>query len=569
MPLKIGVIVCLLLMGCQPKQAPEKTDEKKPPNIIWFVAEDMSPRVSFYGDSTARTPTLDALAKKGIVFENVFTVSGVCAPSRSSMITGCYPSSIGTQHMRQSSGVIDLPGIPKYNAVPPPAIKAFPELLRKAGYWTASYRKLDYQFGTPFTIWDSISERPHWRQRNKADNERPFFIYNTFEITHEINIWPDSTKHRFFQEYKIDTALLAQDVVQRPPLDSLDHYISKQDVVVPPYLPDTDLTRSHFIRHYYNIMRMDQQIGRIMSDLKEDGLEEDTILFFMSDHGDCLPRGKRWLYDSGTKVPLVVYIPKKYLPSGWKQSGRDDGLYSYLDVPPTVLEMAGITIPDWMQGKSILSTLQQHPRKFVYGARDRIDNRYDIRRSIRNDRFRYLQNFSPEKPYQQQQNFLEQMPLMHDILNKHREGSLTETQAAWLAESKPIHELYDLLKDPYEIKNVAEDPAYADTLQMLEKELLAWMKTSGDLYRINEMDQAEKAWPRGKQPKTAPVLFQKKDGMLYLKSSTKGASIAYRTPDATRWELYGGPIAVSGDSIIAKAVRYGYAESKKTYFAFH
>ncbi len=386
-----------ILASCQnPKQANPEEPQPSQPNIIWFVAEDISPRFSFYGDTLALTPALDALANKGIVYENAFTVSGVCAPSRSSMITGCYPSSIGTQHMRQSKSVIPMPGVPNYNAVPPPEIKAFPELLRAHGYWTASYRKLDYQFGKPFTIWDSISEEPHWRQRPKSDKNKPFFIYNTYEITHEINIWPDETKEQFFIDKNIDKNVLAKDVVVRPPLDSMGRTIKLEDVTVPPYLPDNDITRDHLVRLYYNAMRMDQQIAKVLADLKEDGLEESTILFFMSDHGDCLPRGKRWLYDSGTKSPLVVYIPDQYLPKGFKQHGRDSNLYSFLDLPPTVLEMAGIEVPNWVQGKSIISTLQKEPRTYIYGSRDRMDNRYDIRRSIRNKKYRYLKNFEPQ-----------------------------------------------------------------------------------------------------------------------------------------------------------------------------
>lgn len=561
----INFALIFLLVSCDKK---EQNKEVQKPNIIWFVAEDLSPRFSFYGDSIALTPAIDAIADKGIVYENSFTVAGVCAPSRSAMITGCYPSSIGTQHMRQKKGVIPLPGVPNYNAVPPPDIKAFPELLRANGYWTASYTKLDYQFGDPFTVWDSVSENPSWRQRSKADKKKPFFIYNTYEITHEVNIWPDSTKTNFFKEYNIDVSKLATDVQRRPPLDSLGRIIKLEDVVVPPYFPDTDLARDHIRRLYYNTMRMDQQIAKVLADLKEDGLEENTILFFMSDHGDCLPRGKRWLYDSGTKSPLVVYIPEKYLPKGFKQPGRDSNLYSYLDLPPTVLEMAGVKIPDWIQGKSIFSELKNNPRKYVYGSRDRMDNRYDIRRAIRSKQFKYIKNFEPEKPYQQQITFLERMPLMHQILEMKKQGALNKVQMAWLADSKPADELYDIEKDPYEIDNLAADSSYSDIKSSLEKDLMAWMVDIDDMYQIDEQTQAEKAWPNGVQPKTNSVNFKQDKEKLLLSCDTEGATIAYREKGAERWEIYTDSIDIENieTPIEAKAVRYGYEASEQTTF---
>ena len=559
------IVLVLLLVSCKAdKNSAAISEALPPPNIIWFVAEDISPRFAAFGDSTAFTPTIDAISSKGVVFQNAFTVSGVCAPSRSSMITGCYPSSIGTQHMRQAKGVIPLAGVPSYNAVPPPDVKAFPELLRANGYWTASYRKLDYQFGSPFTIWDTISDAPTWRMRANSEKEMPFFIYNTYEITHEVNIWPDSTKTNFFQQMKVDVSKLAPDVIKRPPLDSLNTFISLDDVEVPPYLPNTELARDHIQRLYYNSMRMDQQIAKVIADLKEDGLEDDTILFFMSDHGDCLPRAKRWLYDSGTKSPLVIYIPPKYLPKGFEQPRNENNLYSFVDLPPTVLEMAGIEIPSWMQGKSIISTLEEQPRTYVYGSRDRMDNRYDIRRSIRSKQYKYIKNFEPEKPYQQQITFLERMPLMHQILEMNANDELNEVQSDWLADTKPKDELYDISNDPYEIHNLAKDSTYTEIKNNLETDLMSWMNRIDDKYKIPEQEQAESAWPNGEQPITEAVKFELNDGKLKMTSATKGATIAYQIPDSNRWEIYSQPILISNKELIAKAIRYGYKASIST-----
>ena len=286
----------------------------------------------------------------------------------------------------------------------------------------------------------------------------------------------------------------------------------------------------------------------------------------MSDHGDCLPRGKRWIYESGTKSPLVIYIPDAYLPKGFKQKGRNSNLFSYLDLPPTVLEMAGVKIPDWIQGKSIISELAESPREYIYGSRDRMDNRYDVRRAIRNDRYRYIKNFEPEKPYQQQIAFLERMPLMKQILDMKEAGQLNQVQSAWLADQKPEDELYDLENDPFEINNLASDTAYADLKRKLEADLMKWMVDIDDMYQISEWDQAEKAWPGGQQPETDEVKAEEINGQLQLTSSTKGATIAYRKLGDKRWEIYEKPIALTQKPLEAKAIRYGYEESIKTVF---
>ncbi|MEO0331148.1 MAG: sulfatase, partial [Bacteroidota bacterium] len=474
-----------------------------PPNIIWLVAEDLSPRLAPYGDFLAHTPNINRLAENGIVFENAYAVSGVCAPSRSAMITGMYPTSIGTQHMRQKPSVIPMPGFPRYNAVPPPEVKAFPELLRAAGYWTASYRKLDYQFGEPFTVWDSVSDHPSWRERSEAARDRPFFIYYTFEITHEINIWPDTTKIRFYKEFNIEEKNLAPDVAGRPKFDEA-YAVDPQNVAVPPYLPDTKLSRDHIARLYNNVSRMDTQIGRVLDQLEADGLRENTIIFFMSDHGDCLPRAKRWIYDSGIKAPLIIHIPLQYLPSQVEQPSRDEHLYSFVDLAPTVLSLAGVTIPDWIQGRAIFTELQAAPRQYVHAGRDRMDNRYDTRRAVRDEQYKYIRNYNPEVFYSQPITFLNQMPLMQEIFRLEQQGKLSKDQSYWLYHPKNTEEeLYDIIHDPHELNNLAADTAdYREILQRMRNQLVDWQSTYGDLYDVEEIDQAERMWPGGVQPTT-------------------------------------------------------------------
>ncbi len=548
----------LLLTGCR-STGPAPAAPPERPNILWLVAEDISPRFAAYGDSLAHTPSIDDLARRGIVFDRAYTTSGVCAPSRSSLITGMYPTSIGTQHMRQQPSVIPMPGPPAYNAVPPPYVRAFPELLRQAGYWTASYRKLDYQFGTPFAIWDAVNDRPSWRDRPAADRERPFFIYNTFEITHEINIWPDTTKERFFREYGLDSTTLAPDVVRRPPFDER-YTVDPAAVTVPPYLPDTEVARQHIARLYDNASRMDRQITDVLDQLEADGLAENTIIFFLSDHGDCLPRGKRWVYESGTHIPLVIYLPERYRYLH-AQPGRDDRLVSGVDLASTVLALAGVPVPEWMQGQNIFG---EPAREYVFAARDRIDNRYDTRRAVRDARYRYVRNYRPEVPYSQYTTFLHQMPLMQQIMDLDAAGQLSPTQSYWLHGPKPEEELYDLVRDPYEINNLAGDPAQAERLARMRAALAEWQDEVGDYLLTPETEQAETMWPGLVQPVTAtPSIRQSGKGdAVTLTTTTEGASVAYRPAGSQRWEPYTSAVHLSpGTTLEVLAQRYGYAPS--------
>lgn len=566
--LVVSWTACTLLAcgrGVAEDSPPAVGDAAPPrPNILWLVAEDISPRFAAYGDSLAHTPNIDRLAREGIVYERAFTTAGVCAPSRAAIITGMYSTSIGTQHMRQQPSVIPMPGPPQYNAVPPGDVKAFPELLREAGYWTASYRKTDYQFGKPFTIWDEVSDYPSWRNRGPGDEDRPFFIYNTFEITHEINIWPDSTKERFFRDFIPDTSKLAPDVLRRPPFDET-YAVDPADVTVPPYLPDLPITRRHIARLYDNASRMDVQIGGILDDLEEDGLLDDTIVFFFSDHGDCLPRGKRWIYDSGIHIPLVVRFPENYLPDGVGQPGRSGTLVSGVDLGPTVLDLAGVPRPAWLQGRSLYDELLATPREYVYAGRDRIDNKYDTRRAVRDERFKYIRNLTPEVPYSQYTTFLHQMPLMDTLVRLDAAGALPPLQSYWIDGTKPPEELYDVTVDPYELDNLAGDATYAEPLARLSAALDAWTDDVGDWGTTPETEQAEAMWPGDRQPATAPPTITVEGGRIRLSSATEGASVAYRVDGDPRWHIYREPIP--GDSIgylVAKAVRYGYAESEET-----
>ena len=287
----------------------------------------MSPHLGVYGDALARTPALDRFARQAIRYTNAFSTAPVCAPSRAAIITGMYQTAIGAHHMRTTENTVpELPG--PYLAVPPFYVKAFPEYLRAAGYFTSNRAKTDYQFGVPFTIWDDLGNGAHWR--NRPDPQQPFFSVFNLEITHESRIFPSSPARK------------------GKPLVT-----DQAKIAVPPYYPDTPAVREELARMYDNIADLDGQVAEILQQLQDDGLAENTIVFYWSDHGDGVPRAKRSLYDSGLRVPLMIRWPKTLAPTTAPGSVNDD-LVSLLDLAPTVLALAGVEIPTHLQGRALL-----------------------------------------------------------------------------------------------------------------------------------------------------------------------------------------------------------------------
>ncbi len=545
-------MVILFFSACKKEKVSER------PNILWIQAEDLSPHLGCYGDENVHTPTIDLLAKEGVMFTRAFTNAGVCAPSRAAIITGMHSTFTGTQHMRQAKSVLAIPGIPNYNAVPQLYVKAFPEYLRAGGYYTCNNRKTDYQFGEPFSVWDECSKTAHWRNRPEG---KPFFANFVFESTHEINVWPDSTKARFFDEFYVDTAKLVNDVKFRPPLDK-KYFTHPDSIELPPYYPDTKIIREDIARFYTNISRMDGQVKRLLEQLEEDGLLDNTIIFFMGDHGDCLPRRKRWVLDSGTQIPLIIWWPSDI------SAGTREDLVSGIDLAPTVLAMAGIEIPEHIHGKDIFGELEENPNKYVFAYRDRMDDKYDMIRSVRNNRFRYIQNFDPDVNYTQPITFMYQMPMMQEILRLNNEGNLNETQSYWLFNTKPDEELYLIEADPYEINNIASDPEFHDVLLELRTALETWQLEYDLWAEIEETEQAEQMWPEGIQPVTeAPLIsIHEESKRIRLSCGKEGASIGYRFSTSGKpneWTLYTKPFHTDkSDTLFVKSIRYGFAESE-------
>lgn len=501
------------------------------PNILWISVEDMSPHLGCYGDFTVPTPHTDRLANEGIRYTQAFCTAGVCAPSRNAIITGMYQTSTGGHNMRTLSNTYpEKTGLPKsYSIVPPAAVRAFPEYLRAAGYYCTNNDKTDYQFEAPVTVWDESGRQAHWRNRKK---DQPFFAVFNLMTTHESQVWMRA-KH---------------------PLR-----VSPNRVSVPPYYPDTKTVRNDLARFYSNISEMDDEVGRLLEQLKDDGLLNNTIIFFWSDHGDGLPFVKREVYHRGIHVPLIVRLPGK------RQAGiTDNRLLSMIDLAPTVLSLAGISTPKHMQGQAFLGKYQaRKPRSYIFAARDRIDSEYDRVRAVRDRRFTYIRNYRPDLPLYMNIEYRLQQPMMREMLKLRDEGKLNAIQMQWFRPRKPAEELYDTEKDPFELHNLAGDPAYRAHLERFRKAHKQWTRQTKDRGGIPEKELVKQMWNGAQEPPvTAAPKLKIANNRVTISCATKGASIGYKRHEGDKnWLVYQHPLA-AGDSLYVLAHRIGYRPSK-------
>lgn len=519
------------------------------PNILVLMAEDLSARVGAFGDPVARTPILDQLAADGVRFPNTFTTAGVCAPSRAAFITGVHQITLGAQHMRSSN--FDAAS---YLAVPPAEVKAFPELLRRAGYFTFTTRKLDYQFSGvipgsgPPTIWDTeaypdiLPDLP---------SDRPFFGLINFLITHESQSFlPESTTTEFGRA-SAERALAARTgLTWRTPHDA---------VVVPPYYPDTQEVRAHIADHYDNVQLMDAQVGQVLARLEALGRLDQTIVIWTTDHGDPFPRAKRELFDSGIRVPMIIRWPPARVPASVRPGAVDDQLVSFVDLAPIILAMAGERLPAYLHGRNLLDP-GVPPRRYVYASRDRMDEQPDRVRAVRDARFKYLRYFRPGTPGAVHIAYRDQGRIMQALWSARAAGTLTSVQSAWF-EPRPTEALYDLETDPHETVNLAGDPEHLAVLSRFRSAYGAWHLRVPDTSDRPEAEMAAAFWPDGRQPVTAPPTIQRDEQNRVTLTAGPGASIEYKLNDG-RWRLYIEPIATAAQDVItARAVRYGYAVS--------
>ncbi|HPG40503.1 MAG TPA: sulfatase-like hydrolase/transferase [bacterium] len=446
----LGVVsAALVIPGCA-------TLGKKRPNILWLTCEDTSPALGCYGDAYANTPNIDKVAAQGIVYRNAFTTAPICAPSRSCLITGRYATSLGTQHLRSE--------------IPVPAdLKILPEYLREAGYFCTNNSKTDYNF-SPDERWNENSATAHWRNRPAG---LPFFSVFNYTITHEGN------------------ANNSNDQV----LAGLTERHDPARAALPPNYPDTPEMRRICARQYDLVTAWDQQVGERLKELEDDGLLEDTIIFIFSDHGFGLPRYKRWLYDTGLHVPLVIRIPGKFHHLAKTHAGHENtDLVSFVDFAPSVLQLAGQPIPAVMEGAPFLGRKTPPARQFIFGARDRADDVFDVSRCVRSERYIYIRNFIPHLPYiQNALIFGDQKTAFRELRRvRNTEGLPPGGEAMW--QHKPLEELYDLQNDPNELHNLASSPDYADIKETLKTRLFDWIlqtRDSGFLIEAEMMIRAQ------------------------------------------------------------------------------
>ena len=525
------------LAGCQEAETQAIDQPNLPirPNILWLVAEDLSPNISPFGDDTVATPNLDRLAAEGVRYTRVFSTSGVCAPSRAAIATGMYQNRIGAQHMRTTNvSGFGVEGLIAYEAVPPPYVKMHSQYFREAGYYTSNNAKEDYQFRKPVTAWDESNNQAHWRKKASG---QPFFSIFNFGITHESQVWAQ-----------------AENPLRVP---------EDLEVPIPPYLPDTEIARQDIRQVYSNIIAMDEQVGRILDELEADGLLKSTVIFWYTDHGGPLPRQKRLLYDAGLQVPMIIRYP-----DGWRAGEIDEQLISFVDFKSTALSLAGIEPPDYVDGRAFVGDFQSsEERRYIHAAADRFDRQYDTIRAVRDARFKYLRNYNPEQGYYLPLSYREQMPIMQELLRLRDLGQLNEAQAQWFRSVKPEQELFDTESDPHELVNLATDPAYAEKLSELSAELDNWLSGFDDKGMMPEPDFIREIWPGEEQPVTKSPTATQQYGRVMLVSTTEGANIGYQILAADEeltgtWSVYTGPVPVAADQrLIAIAHRIGYKPS--------
>ncbi len=456
MSLPVALVRAIVLGGallCTGDLAAERGDR---PNILWITCEDTGPHLGAYGDAYAVTPVLDALARESVRYTHAFAYTGVCAPSRSCLISGVLPPRLGTHGMRSS-------------AVTPQGFRAFPAHLRDAGYHATNNAKEDYNFTTPKDTWDESSPRAHWRSRPQG---RPFFAVFNFGTTHQSRIFGDDAAHRE------RTRRLTADERRDPALAPL-----------PPFHPDLPGFRREWARHYENVTVLDHEVGDLLAELEADGLADDTIVFFFSDHGTGMPGIKMFAWGPGLHVPLLIRFPEKWKHLAPAAAGATtDRLVGFVDFAPTVLSLTGIEAPPHFQGGAFLGPHAGPPRRLLFGGKDRQAEADDTIRTVRDHRLQYIRNFQSWLPYGQHISYLWQHAGMRDWERLAREGLLEGPAARFFAAVKPVEELYDVKTDPWQVKNLASDPAHRDDLLRLRRALEQEMRAAGDLGLLSERE---------------------------------------------------------------------------------
>ncbi len=442
--------------------------EAAKPNILWLTCEDIGPELGCYGDAYADTPNLDRLAGKGMLYLHCWSNAPVCAPARTAIISGMYPPSTGSEHMRSITRL-------------PEGMKMYPQFLREAGYYCTNNSKEDYNLQKPGQVWDESSGKGHWKNRKPG---QPFFAIFNYTNTHEsrIRTRPHECVH---------------DPAKAP---------------IPAYHPDTPEVRLDWAQYYDNITAMDGLVGKRLQEIEEAGLADETIVFFYGDHGSGMPRSKRFPYNSGLHVPLIVYVPEKFqhlAPKEYQPSGKSDRLVSFVDLAPTLLSLVGTKPPEYVQGHAFMGRYETAPQPYIYGFRGRMDERYDMMRTVRNQRYVYIRNYMPHLIYGQHVRYMFVTPTTHVWRRLFDEGKLTPEQSHFW-EKKPPEELYDLASDPDEVHNLADSPDHKQILERMrqaQRQLAREIRDVGFLpeNEIHSRSEGSSPYEVGHDPKQYPM----------------------------------------------------------------
>jgi len=446
------------------------------PNVVWITCEDLSPIIGPYGDTFATTPNLDAFAAKSLRYKTCWSNAPVCAPARTTLITGMYATSLGAEHMRSEVKL-------------PTQWKLYPQVLRDAGYYCTNNSKTDYNIVPNGKVWDDSSNRAHWKNRPEG---KPFFAIFNSTVTHESGV------HK---------------------RKKLIHDPAK--VRLPAYQPDLPEIREDWAQYYDNVTEMDAFVGDRLKELADAGLAEETIVWFYSDHGSGLPRSKRVPYDSGLHVPFLLHIPQKFKhlrPSDYAPGGETPRLVSFVDFGPTLLSLCGVHPPGHMQGRPFLGEYRREPRTHLFGYRGRMDERVDVVRSVTDGTHVYVRNFMPEKPQGGYLSYMYRQAGVQAWRAAFEKGNLPPEQAAFF-QPKPAEVLFNLHLDRDEVHNVAQKKA-AGIQAELQAALETHMRESGDLGLLPECEMFRLA---GDGP---PVELHKKDAPLRLAGILDAASTA-------------------------------------------
>jgi uncharacterized sulfatase len=494
---------------------PSSAAEPQRPNILWITCEDTGPQLGCYGDTYAQTPNLDRLAAKGLRYLHVWSNAPVCAPARTAIISGVYPTSTGSEHMRS---LVEMPAL----------MRMYPQLLREQGYYCTNNSKEDYNLAKPGRVWDDSSAKAHWRNRQPG---QPFFAIFNITVSHEsqIRVRPHTLKH--------DPA----------------------KVRVPAYHPDTPEVRHDWAQYYDKVTEMDAQAGKRLRELEEAGLMDQTIIFFYGDHGSGMPRSKRFPYDSGLHVPLIVYVPEKFrdlAPKEYAAGGASGRLVSFVDLAPTLLSLAGTRPPEWMQGHAFMGRFEAPPQPYLYGFRGRMDERYDMIRSVRDARYVYIRNYMPHLIYGQHVSYMFETPTTQVWKRLYDQGKLAPPRT-FFWEPKPAEELYDLQTDPDEVRNLAGSPEHQAILNQLRKAHQEHVLRIRDVGFLPEAEQHARSagttmYEMGHDPKKYPLerilamadlaTSRKPGSLAQLRAGLKDADSGVRYWAATGL-LVGGPSA--------------------------